>query len=397
MNEVLLIKNGEIALKGLNRGTFEDVLMKNIRWRLKSCGEFAVSKSQSTITVRPKNEAADLDEAFCRVGKIFGVAAYSRALVVEKDMDVIRREAVPYFREALTGARTFKVNAKRADKTFPCKSPDIQQLMGDAILDAYPHLKVDVHHPEVSVNVEIREREAFLHTGQLPGAGGMPVSTSGEALLLISGGIDSPVAGYLMARRGVRLSAIHFQSPPYTSDRALYKVETLLRSLSGYAGDVRFYCVPFTRIQEALRDHCPEEIFTILMRRLMIRIADRVAAEKDIPALITGESLGQVASQTMLALSATNAVADRPVFRPLIGLDKSDIVKISRKIGTFETSILPYEDCCTVFTPKRPKTRPALSYVESAEAQYDFAPLIEEAVAGIQEKLIRMEGQDVSL
>lgn len=390
MNEVILAKNGEIALKGLNRGTFEDVLMKNIRWRLKDCGAFSVTKSQSTITVRPKDEDADLDEACQRMGRIFGIAAYSRALVTEKDMEVIRREAVSYFRQSLESARTFKVNAKRSDKAFPYKSPDIQQLLGETLLDAYPHLKVDVHHPEVSVNVEIRDQNAFLHGNQLPGAGGMPVSTSGEALLLISGGIDSPVAGWMMARRGVKLSAIHFQSPPYTSDRALDKVETLLSKVSGYAGDIQFYCVPFTRLQEALRDHCPEELFTILMRRLMVKIAVRVAEAHELPALITGESLGQVASQTMLALAATNAAADRPVFRPLIGMDKSDIVRIARQIDTFETSILPYEDCCTIFTPRRPKIRPSLEAVEAAEARFGFAPLLEEAIAGIQVKTIHV-------
>lgn len=393
MNEVILAKNGEIALKGLNRGTFEDVLMKNIRWRLKDCGSFSVTKSQSTITVRPKDEDADLDEACDRMSKIFGIAAFSRALVTEKDIDVIRRDAVAYFRDDLEAARTFKVNAKRSDKTFPYKSPELQQLLGDALLDAYPHLKVDVHHPEVSVNVEIRDQNAFLHGNQIPGAGGMPVSTSGEALLLISGGIDSPVAGWMMARRGVKLSAIHFQSPPYTSDRALDKVETLLSKVSGYAGDIQFYCVPFTKIQEALRAHCPEELFTILMRRLMMKISIRVAAGHDLPALITGESLGQVASQTMLALAATNAASDRPVFRPLIGMDKSDIVRIARKIDTFETSILPYEDCCTVFTPKRPKIRPSLEAVEAAEARFDFTPLLDEAVAGIQVKTIRMRAE----
>ena len=240
MNEVILAKNGEIALKGLNRGTFEDVLMKNIRWRMRECGDFSVTKSQSTITVQPKNESADLDEACERISKVFGIAAWSQTLVVEKDMDVIQREAVRYFKEMLTGARTFKVNAKRSDKTFPYKSPDIQQELGGVLLEAYPHLKVDVHNPEVSVNVEIRDFKAFLHGNQQPGAGGMPVSTSGEAMLLVSGGIDSPVAGWMMARRGVKLSAIHFQSPPYTSERALAKVETLLEKLSGISGFTAF-------------------------------------------------------------------------------------------------------------------------------------------------------------
>lgn len=389
--EVILIKNGEIALKGLNRGTFEDVLVRNIRWRLKSLGGFEITKAQSTITVRPKSAEADLDEACDRISKVFGVAAFSRALVTEKNMDVIKREAVAYLRDTLTEAKTFKVNARRSDKTFPFKSPEIQQELGGTLLEAYPHLKVDVHDPEVAVTVEIRDHEAYIHGAQLPGAGGLPVSSGGEGMLLVSGGIDSPVAGWMMARRGLRLSAMHFQSPPYTSDRALHKVETLLETLTAYTGNITFYCVPFTKIQEALRDHCPEELFTILMRRLMMKIAIRVAEEKEIPALITGESLGQVASQTLLALAATNAASDRPVFRPLIGMDKSDIVQIARKIGTFETSILPYEDCCTVFTPKRPKTRPSLHQVESAEAQFDFGPLIDEAVENIEVKTIRMD------
>ena len=390
MNEVLLIKNGEIALKGLNRGSFEDVLMKNIRWRLKKLGKFEITKAQSTICVRPVGEA-DLEEAVEQVGKVFGIAAFSRALVTEKDLDAIKRDAAVYLKDALQKAKTFKVNAKRSDKTFPFKSPELQQELGGALLEAYPHLKVDVHHPEVTVTVELRDTAAYLHGAQLPGAGGLPVGTSGEAMLLVSGGIDSPVAGYLMARRGMKLSAMHFVSPPYTSGRALAKVETLLEKLSGYAGDITFYCVPFTKIQEALRDHCPEELFTILMRRLMMKIAIRVAEREGIPALITGESLGQVASQTVLALAATNAAADRPVFRPLIGMDKSDIVQIARRIDTFETSILPYEDCCTVFTPKRPKTRPSLNQVEKAEASFDFEPLLEEAVAGIERKTIKME------
>lgn len=389
MKEVFLIKNGEIALKGLNRGSFEDALVRNIRWRLRDLGKFTISKSQATITVSPNAEDADLDEACERLKKIFGIAAFSRALVTEKDLDAIKRDAAVYLKDTLLAAKTFKVNAKRSDKTFPYTSPQLQQELGGSLLEAFPHLKVDVHHPEVAVTVEIRDRAAYLHGAQIPGAGGLPIPTSGEALLFISGGIDSPVAGYLMAKRGLKLSAIHFESPPYTSERALRKVETLLEKVAEYAGDITFYCVPFTRIQEELRRNCPEELFTILMRRLMVKIANRVAAQAEIPAMITGESLGQVASQTILALAATNAAADRPVFRPLIGMDKSDIVAIARKIDTFETSILPYEDCCTVFTPKRPKTRPSLSYVESAEAAYDFAPLIDEAVENIRVTAIR--------
>ena len=391
MNEVILAKNGEIALKGLNRSTFEAVLVKNIKWRLKRIGHFEVTRSQSTICIRPLEESADLDEAAEQVSKVFGIAAFSRALVTEKDMAVICSGAAEYLRDTLTAAKTFKVAAKRSDKSFPYKSPDIQQELGGVLLDVYPHLKVDVHNPEVTVMVESREQAAFIHDPQRPGAGGMPVSTSGEGMLLISGGIDSPVAGWMMARRGLRLSAIHFQSPPYTSERALYKVETLLSQVAAWAGDVYFYCVPFTKIQEALRDHCPEDLFTILMRRLMMKIAIRVAEAREIPVLITGESLGQVASQTTLALAATDAAADRPVFRPLIGMDKQDIIRMARQIGTFETSILPYEDCCTVFTPPHPRTRPSRAMVEEAEASLDYGPLLDAAVAGIEEKVIRYE------
>lgn len=390
MKEIILVKNGEIALKGLNRGSFEDVLVKNIRWRLKKLGKFDIKKAQSTIYITPKDENIDLDEVCEYMKKIFGIAAFSRSLVTQKDLDVIKRDAVEYLADLMPYTKTFKVISKRADKSFPYKSPVIQDELGGAILEAYPNLKVDVHTPEVAVTVEIRDFAAYIHAKVIKGAGGMPVSSSGEAMLLVSGGIDSPVAGYMMARRGLKLSAMHFVSPPYTSDRALQKVETLLSKISQYAGDINFYCVPFTKLQEALRDNCPEELFTIIMRRLMMKIAIRVAQREKIPALITGESLGQVASQTVYALAATNASSDRPVFRPLIGMDKNDIIKIARDIDTFETSILPYEDCCTVFTPKRPKTRPTLKYVEDSEALFDFEPLIAEAVQNIEVKTIKM-------
>lgn len=389
MNEIILVKNGEIALKGLNRSTFEETLIRNIRWRIKRIGKFEITKAQSTIYIKPLDESIDLDEACLAISKIFGIAAFSRALVVEKDLDKIREKAIEYTKEQLTSASTFKVFAKRADKTFPYTSPQIQCEVGDSLCQAYPHLKVDVKQPEASVMVEIREKSAYIHGKEIKGAGGMPVSSSGEGLLLISGGIDSPVAGYLMAKRGLKLSAIHFISPPYTSLRALQKVETLIEIMSEYTGSVNFYCVPFTKIQEALRDNCPEELFTIIMRRIMMKIAVRIAEENNIPALITGESLAQVASQTVYAIAATNAASDRPVLRPLIGLDKQDIVEIARKIDTFDTSVLPYEDCCTVFTPKRPKIRPTLKCVEEAEAAFDFEPLIQEAIEGIEIKNIR--------
>ncbi len=391
MNEIILVKNGEIALKGLNRGSFEDVLIRNIKWRLKNVGKFNIKKAQSTIYIAPSSSDIDLDEACDQLKKVFGIAAFSRALVTKKDLDVIKADAVEYLKDVLPYAKTFKVVAKRADKTFPYKSPELQQELGGVLLEAYPTLKVDVHNPEITVTVEIRETSAYVHAKVIQGAGGMPVSSSGEAMLLVSGGIDSPVAGYMMARRGLKISAMHFVSPPYTSDRALQKVETLCEKLSDYVGDINFYCVPFTKLQEAIRDNCPEELFTIIMRRLMMIIAIRVSEREKIPALITGESLGQVASQTVYAIASTNAASDRPVFRPLIGMDKKDIVTIARQIDTFETSILPYEDCCTVFTPKRPKTRPTLKYVEDSQALFDFEPLLNEAIENTAIKTIKME------
>lgn len=384
-----MIKNGEIALKGLNRKTFEDALAKNIKWRLKSLGKFSVTRAQSTMYIEPMEEGIDFEEAVDRLGKIFGIAAFTRALVTEKDIDIIKKDAISYMEEVLPYVKTFKVAAKRSDKQFPLNSPALQQELGGALLSAYPHLKVDVHNPEVTVMVEIRDFGAYIHANQLPGAGGMPVGTSGKALVMISGGIDSPVAAYMMSKRGLELHAIHFVSPPYTSDRALQKVETLCEKISAYSGRIHFHCVPFTEIQEAIRDNCPEELFTIIMRRLMMKISMKVADKNDLKALITGESLAQVASQTIGAIACTDDVCTIPVFRPLIGMDKNEIVEIARKIDTFETSILPYEDCCTVFTPKHPKTKPELQKVRDAEAAFDFDTMIDKAVAETQVKVIR--------
>ena len=386
VREVIMAKYGEIALKGLNRSNFEDLLVKNIRRRLASLGDFDISRRQSTIYIEPKSEDIDLDAAVKRLCCVFGIAAVQRSMVLPKDWEQIVAQGLPYLENALSAAATFKVEAKRADKKFPMTTPDIQQALGDAISDAYPHLGVDVHNPDVTVLLEIRDKYAFLNAERIIGAGGMPVGSSGSALLLLSGGIDSPVAGYMMAKRGLRVDAIHFQSPPYTSERALMKVETLCEKMTAYCGNIRFYCVPFTEIQEALRDNCPEEYFTIIMRRLMLKIANVICAKKGYGALITGESVGQVASQTLMAINCTDKAADYPVFRPLVGMDKKEIVEISRKIDTFETSTLPYEDCCTVFTPKHPKTRPLLSDVEAAEASFDFQPLIDKAIAGIEVK-----------
>ena len=379
MNEVIMAKYGEIALKGLNKNTFEDILVRNIKRRFKKLGSFEITRNQSTIYIKPLEEV-DIDKAVDVLKTVFGIAAIQRAAVLPKDFDEIVKQGMPYLEEALSTARTFKVGAKRSDKKFPLKSPDIQRELGAAILEAYPHLTVDVHDPDITVMCEIRDTNAYLSAARIMGAGGIPVGSSGQALLLLSGGIDSPVAAYMMAKRGINVDAIHFQSPPYTSERALMKVESLCEELVPYCGNIRFYCVPFTEIQEALRDNCPEEYFTVIMRRLMMKIANHFCRENEYKALITGESVGQVASQTIMALGCTDRVAEVPVFRPVIGMDKREIVEIARKIGTFETSTLPYEDCCTVFTPKHPRTKPAIEEVEAAEAAFDFAPLLEKAI-----------------
>ena len=389
MKEILLIKNGEIALKGLNRNTFESILIKNIRFRLKDLGKFNIRIAQSTVYIEPLEENIDFETAVERIRKIFGIAVFSRAAVAEKNYQDIKKTALEYLQDLMPDVKTFKVDAKRSDKHFPMKSPEIMREIGGDILEAFPHLKVDVHHPEVTVTVEIRDYAAYIHAKRIPSAGGLPVGSGGKAMLLISGGIDSPVAGYMMAKRGLELQAIHFVSPPYTSDRAREKVESLCAKMGEYCGRIHFYCVPFTKIQEALRDHCAEELFTLLMRRLMMEIAQHFADKEGAQALVTGESLGQVASQTLSALACTDAVCRMPVLRPLIGMDKSEIVEISRKIDTYELSILPYEDCCTVFTPKHPKTRPSVEEVTAAQEDFDFAPLIQEAMEGTEVKMIR--------
>ncbi|MGN1305373.1 MAG: tRNA uracil 4-sulfurtransferase ThiI [Oscillospiraceae bacterium] len=393
MSEIILIKEGEIAIKGLNKRSFEDAMVKNIRRRLSRLGKFEYERSQSTVVIRPLDEDVDFDEVEDAVSKVFGIAAYCRALVAEKDFEVIADSAIEYNREVLETARSFKVNAKRADKHFPMRSPEICAELGGRILDAFPHLVVDVNNPDVIITVEVRQTEAYIHSGNKKGAGGIPVGTSGQAMVLLSGGIDSPVAAYMMAKRGIRLSAIHYVSPPYTSDRARLKVERLCRKLTPWCGDIAFYCVPFTEIQEKLRDNCPEELFTIIMRRLMMEIAQRICEEKQIQALITGESVGQVASQTIGAIVCTDAACRMPVFRPVIGMDKTEIIEIARRIDTFETSIEPYEDCCTVFTPKHPKTRPILADVEAAQNSFDFEPLIKWAVENTELKVFRC-GED---
>lgn len=384
MKEVILIKNGELALKGLNRSTFEDILVKNIRRRLKSAGDFDYIKSQSTIIIEPKDDNCDFEAAQEAVSRIFGIAGFSRAAAVEKDFDKVIEISGDYLEGALKNAKTFKVEAKRSDKKFHLTSPEISREMGGHLLSVYPHLKVDVHNPEVTVMVEVRDKYIFLHGTQIKGAGGMPVGTGGKAGILISGGIDSPVAAWMMAKRGIELTAIHFASPPYTSKRAEMKVVTLLEKVAKYSGRMTMFTVPFTEIQEQIKDNCPEELFTLIMRRAMMKAAEKIAGKENCQALITGESVGQVASQTIYALACTDAAANMPVFRPLIGMDKDEIIEISRKIDTFETSILPYEDCCTVFTPKHPKTRPNLGDIEKAEQLIPLEELVEKAVNGAQ-------------
>ena len=388
MKEIILAKYGEIALKGDNRNTFEDMLVKNIKRRLKKIGKFEYWRRQSTIYIEPL-EDADIEAALESLKNVFGIGAIQRCAVFEKDFEVVAANVGEYLKPALENAKTFKVEAKRSDKSFPLKSPDIQQKLGDVVLDNFPHLGVDVHNPEVTVRLEIRDNGAYLSAQRIVGAGGMPVGSSGKALLMLSGGIDSPVAGYMMAKRGLVVDCIHYVSPPYTSDRARLKVEKLCEEMTEFCGNIIFYCVPFTEIQEAIRDNCPEEYFTVIMRRLMVKIANKVCKRDKYGAIITGESLAQVASQTLSALGCTNAAAEFPVFRPVIGMDKIEITEISRKIGTYETSILPYEDCCTVFSPKHPRTKPTLDEIIAAESNFDFDKMIDEAVEKTEVKRFR--------
>ena len=378
MKEVLLLKLGEIALKGLNRKTFEDVLIKNIKRRLQGAGVFSVTSRQSTIYVEPMDQEADMDLAEERCAKVFGVVSYTRAGEAEKSLSSIQEKAAEYLRDELEEAGSFKVEAKRSDKKFPHKSPEIARETGAYLMERFPHLRVDVHHPDVTVWVEVREAAAFVHADARPGAGGIPVGSGGRGLVLISGGLDSPVAAWSMAKRGLALTAVHFASPPYTSELAHDKVVRLLQKVSEYAGRIKLVTVELTRLQEAIRDQCPEELSTVILRRYMLRAAQRVAQDEGCLCLITGESLGQVASQTLQAIACTDAVAQMPVFRPLIGTDKAEIVKTARKIDTFDTSIEPYEDCCTIFTPKHPRTKPSLEMVERGEAAIDGEALLEE-------------------
>ena len=390
MREIMLLKQGEMVLKGLNRRGFEEKLMGNAKRRLRKYGAFKVYTRQSATYVEPQDESCDFEGAWQAMGKLFGVAGLCRARACPKDKDAIVACAKEYLGDKLRAAKSFKVESKRADKTFPMTSIQLSQYVGGELHDAFPHLIVDVHHPELTVHVEVRDYEAFVHADAEEGAGGLPVGMGGRALSLLSGGIDSPVASWMIAKRGVIVDMIHYYSYPYTSPEAKEKVLDLARLLVPYIGKTCVHVVPFTRIQEELRRSCPEELFTILMRRFMMRIACAVAEKNGIQALVTGESVGQVASQTLEAMACTNAVCTLPVLRPVVGMDKEEIVRISRKIGTFETSILPYEDCCTVFTPKHPKTRPQVADLEEAEQALDVGALVAEAVAGIERVMLEL-------
>lgn len=394
MKQLIMCYLGEMALKGLNKSTFEAQLTKSIRRRIKSLGQFKVYKAQSTFYIEPEDEFSDVDGAFEKVKKIFGIAAVSKAVVTEKDFNKIAEIAPEYLEDTLRNARTFKVTAKRSDKSFPMGSLEISKEVGAAILRKFPHLKVDVHNPQVTVMVEIRDFGAYIHEAKQPGAGGMPVSSSGKGALMLSGGIDSPVAAYMMAKRGMSIMSVHFASPPYTSERARQKVITLCEKVVDYTGDMNLFIVPFTTVQEYIRDNGVPELFTILMRRSMMRITENLANKYGAGAIITGESLGQVASQTLSAITATNASVNMPIFRPVIGMDKTEITDIARKIDTFETSILPYEDCCTIFTPPHPKTKPSLEEVVEAEKAMGLEELFrleEEAVAEAEKLRINVQ------
>lgn len=384
INDIILLKLGEIVLKGLNRRSFEQKLMGNIKRRLERIGNFRTYLMQSTAYIEPVDDTSDMDAAFEAMTKVFGIASVNRAAGCEKEPRKIAELAVSYLRDDMLSAGSFKVECKRSDKRFPMTSIELAQFVGGELAEAYPSCAVDVHEPELTVHVEIRDLAAYVHAAPTPGAGGMPVGCNGVGVTLLSGGIDSPVSTYMIAKRGVRLIPVHFFSFPYTSEQAKQKVVELAELLTVYCGAMTIEVVPFTHIQEEIRAKCPEEYFTLIMRRFMMRIAQRIAEANGAKAIVTGENLGQVASQTMEAMASTQAVTELPVLQPLIGMDKEEIVRLARRIGTFDTSILPYEDCCTVFTPKHPKTKPKVHEVAALESVLDIEGLVDEALSGIE-------------
>lgn len=406
MKEVILVRYGEIILKGLNRPVFEDKLMSNIKKSLNGLGKISVKRSQARIFIEPENEGYDFAEAVSRLTRVFGIVSVSIVRKIESDFEEIKKNSLEMVKEYigrlskksvspvsgmvpadLTGSVGFKVEAKRGDKSFPMQSPEICAELGGFLLENIPELRVDVHHPDFIFYVEVRE-STYIYCDIIPAFGGLPVGTNGKAMLLLSGGIDSPVAGWMMAKRGMEIEAVHFYSYPYTSERAKDKVISLAKILSRYCSRIRLHIVPFTDIQLEINDKCPEDQLTIIMRRAMMTISEKIAEKNGAHALITGESLGQVASQTVQSLAVTNAVVKMPVFRPLIGMDKNEVIDIARKIGTFETSILPYEDCCTVFVAKHPKTRPKLHEIEEHEAALQLSELVEIAVNNTETMVI---------
>ena len=382
MHEMILCKLGEVVLKGLNRRSFEDKLMSNIRRRVSKCGSFRIYSKQSTIYIEPQSGACDVEAAYDACRKVFGIICVSKAVPCEKNVQAIIATAKEYLADSMRSARSFKVESKRADKTFPLTSIQLSQQVGGALHQAFPACAVDVHDPELTVHIEIRDEQAYVHGPSEAAAGGLPLGMGGTAVSLLSGGIDSPVSSYMIAKRGVNLEMVHFFSPPYTSEAAKEKVLSLAKLLVPWCGRMTVQLVPFTEIQEEIRRSCPEEYFTLIMRRFMMRIAQRAADQIHARALVTGENLGQVASQTIEALGVTGEVTTLPVLRPLIGMDKEEIIRLSRMIGTFDTSILPYEDCCTVFTPRHPRTRPQLDEVRAAESVLDIEGLVDRAMKG---------------
>ena len=392
MKEMFLLKLGEIVLKGSNKRQFENKLRQNIRRRIRPYGEFDVYIMQSTVYVEPMDDAADVEGAWEACRSIFGLVSLCRCRPCEKNMDSIFAAVEEYLGDDIACAASFKVESKRSDKAFPMTSIAISQEIGGRIAEAYPDCRVDVHHPAYTVYVEIRDMAAYVHGPAEPGAGGLPMGVGGRGMCLLSGGIDSPVAAYMMAKRGLEIESVHFFSYPYTSQLAKEKVIELARLVTRYSGRMTLNIVNFTPIQEAIRDNCPEEFFTLIMRRFMMEISQEIAKQDGCGALITGENLGQVASQTMEAMTVTGAVVDIPVFMPLVGMDKEEIVTIARKIGTLDTSILPYEDCCTVFTPKHPKTKPTLGQVLHAEQKLDRKTLIEQALSSVEKLTVKYEG-----
>ena len=392
MKEIFLMKLGEVVLKGANKRQFESRLRQNVRRRMRAYGNFDVYIMQSTVYVEPMDELCDVDGAWEACRSIFGVVSLCRCRPCEKNVDAIFEAVEAYLGDDLDCAKSFKVESKRSDKAFPMTSIALSQEIGGRLAEAHPTVEVDVHHPEYTVYVEVRDLAAYVHGPAEPGAGGLPTGVGGRAMCLLSGGIDSPVAAYMMAKRGMEIESVHFFSYPYTSQLAKDKVIELARLVTRYSGKMTVNVVSFTEIQEAIRDNCPEEFFTLIMRRFMMDIAQRIAKHDGCGALITGENLGQVASQTMEAMTVTGAVVDIPIFMPLVGMDKEEIITISRKIGTFETAILPYEDCCTVFTPKHPKTKPTLGQVLYAERNLDREALIGRALENIEK--IKVEYHD---